>query len=147
MKKLRVGVIYGGRSGEHEVSLASAAAVFKHLDNDRYEPIAIRIDRDGRWTLPPRPPSIVSAADVIHAKSAERVDSAPEAHLVAHPGGDTLFKIDRRDGQLAVAGLGLDVVFPVLQARMARTDGSGLFGSRISVGAGVLASAVGMAVA
>jgi len=147
VKKLRVGVIYGGRSGEHEVSLASAAAVFKHLDSDRYEPIAIRIDRDGRWTLPPRPPSIVSAADVIHAKSAERVDSAPEAHLVAHPGGDTLFKIDRRDNQLAVAGLGLDVVFPVLHGPYGE-DGTvqGLFelANIPYVGAGVLASAVGM---
>ena len=147
MKKLRVGVIYGGRSGEHEVSLASAAAVFKHLDSDRYEPIAIRIDRDGRLTLPPRPPSIVSAADVIHAKSAERVDSAPEAHLVAHPGGDTLFKIDRRDNQLAVAGLGLDVVFPVLHGPYGE-DGTvqGLFelANIPYVGAGVLASAVGM---
>ena len=147
MKKLRVGVIYGGRSGEHEVSLASAAAVFKYLNSDRYEAIAIRIDRDGRWTLPPRPPSIVSAADVIHAKSAERVDSAPEAHLVAHPGGDTLLKIDRRDDQLAVAGLGLDVVFPVLHGPYGE-DGTvqGLFelANIPYVGAGVLASAVGM---
>src|SRR5262245_45974956 len=92
MKRLRVGVIYGGRSGEHEVSLASAAAVFKHLDPQRYEPIAIRIEKDGRWTLPPRPPSVVSAADVIHSKIAERPDSAPEAHVIAHPGGDTLLK-------------------------------------------------------
>ena len=52
MKKLRVGVIYGGRSGEHEVSVASAAAVFKNLPRSRYEPVAIRIDKDGRWSLP-----------------------------------------------------------------------------------------------
>ena len=44
MKKLRVGVIYGGRSGEHEVSLASAAAVFKNLDPNRYEVVPIRIE-------------------------------------------------------------------------------------------------------
>ena len=50
MKKLRVGVIYGGRSSEHEVSIASAAAVFKNLDRKRYEPMAIRIEKDGRWT-------------------------------------------------------------------------------------------------
>jgi len=43
VKRLRVGVLYGGRSGEHEVSLASAAAVFGNLDRTRYEPIAIRI--------------------------------------------------------------------------------------------------------
>ena len=66
MNKLRVGVIYGGRSGEHEVSLASAAAVFQNLDPDRYEPIAIRIEKDGRWALPDRAPNLISAADVIH---------------------------------------------------------------------------------
>src|SRR5881409_4008463 len=55
VKKLRVGVIYGGRSGEHEVSLASAAAVFQHLDPARYEAVAIRIEKDGRWALPDRP--------------------------------------------------------------------------------------------
>ena len=54
MKRLRVGVIYGGRSGEHEVSLASAAAVFAHLDRQRYEPMPIRIEKDGRWALAER---------------------------------------------------------------------------------------------
>ena len=56
MKKLRIGIIYGGRSGEHEVSLASAAAVFQHLDPARYEPVPIRIEKDGRWVLPRKPP-------------------------------------------------------------------------------------------
>ena len=65
MKKLRVGVIYGGRSGEHEVSLASAAAVFQNLDPERYEAVAIRIEKDGRWTLPSEPPKVMKAADVI----------------------------------------------------------------------------------
>src|SRR5436309_8604666 len=64
-KKTRVGVIYGGRSGEHEVSLASAAAVFKNLDPERYEAVPIKIEKDGRWTLPDRPPQIEKAADVI----------------------------------------------------------------------------------
>ena len=72
MKKLRVGVIYGGRSGEHEVSLASAAAVFANLDPARYEAVAIRIEKDGRWTLPERPPTLLSAADVIQARGANR---------------------------------------------------------------------------
>ena len=65
VKKLRVGIIYGGRSGEHEVSLASAAAVFQNLDPDRYEAVAIRIEKDGRWTLPSQPPKVMKAADVI----------------------------------------------------------------------------------
>ena len=65
MNKLRIGVIYGGRSGEHEVSLASAAAVFQNLDRERYEPVAILIEKDGRWALPDHPPMLMSAADVI----------------------------------------------------------------------------------
>ena len=44
MKKLRIGVVYGGRSSEHEVSIASAAAVVSHLDKDRYEAVPIQID-------------------------------------------------------------------------------------------------------
>src|SRR5436309_8828894 len=92
VRKLRVGVIYGGRSGEHEVSLASAAAVFQNLDAERYEAVPIRIEKDGRWSLPGRAPNLISAADVIHGGTAdtETVDTAPEAHLVAHPGSDTL---------------------------------------------------------
>ena len=94
MKKLRVGIIYGGRSGEHEVSLASAAAVFQHLDRERYEPIAIRIEKDGRWALPERPPALVSAADVIHSNRKALADRTREAHLMAQPGSDTLMTID-----------------------------------------------------
>src|SRR5919206_3772332 len=83
VKKLRVGVIYGGRSGEHEVSLASAAAVIQSLDPERYLPIAILIEKDGRWALPARPPSITVAADVINAGKKELTESSREAHLVA----------------------------------------------------------------
>ena len=114
-------MIYGGRSGEHEVSLASAAAVFQNLDPARYEAVAIRIEKDGRWALPGRPPALMSAADVIQAA---RVSDSPgggaepeitrEAHLVAHPCSETLLTIDRHPPQPVVAGLALDVVFPVL---------------------------------
>ena len=65
VKRLRVGVLYGGRSGEHEVSLASAAAVFANLDRKRYEPVPIRIEKDGRWALADKPPTATSAAEVI----------------------------------------------------------------------------------
>jgi D-alanine-D-alanine ligase len=148
MKKLRVGVIYGGRSGEHEVSLASAAAVFQNLDRDRYEPIAIRIEKDGRWALPERPPTLVSAADVIHSNRKAVADRTREAHLVAYPGGDTLMMIDRQREQPAiVSGLALDVVFPVLHGPYGE-DGTvqGLLelANVPYVGAGVMASAVGM---
>src|SRR5580765_680764 len=92
MKKLRVGVIYGGRSGEHEVSLASAASVFQNLDPARYDAVAIRIEKDGRWTLPPEPPKVMKAADVI--KGAVPAVAARETHPMAFPGGDTLLTID-----------------------------------------------------
>ena len=145
MKKLRVGVIYGGRSGEHEVSLASAAAVFQNLNPERYEAVPIRIEKDGRWTLPNRPPRLTSAADVIAAKH-ERAETAPETHLVAHPGTETLLNVNRADGA-AWSSQTLDVVFPVLHGPNGE-DGTvqGLFelANVPYVGAGVLASAVGM---
>jgi D-alanine-D-alanine ligase len=154
VKKLRVGVIYGGRSGEHEVSIASAAAVFKHLDRKRYEPVAIRIEKDGRWTLADRPPTALAAAEVIdqaRLSTAHPVRPGREAHLVSYPTEDTVLTIDRagdgEDGGARVTGLGLDVVFPVLHGPYGE-DGTvqGLLelANVPYVGAGVLASAVGM---
>ena len=158
MKKLRVGVIYGGRSGEHEVSIASAASIIKYLDRTRYEPIPIRIEKDGRWTLADKAPTSISAADVIeHARleAARPLRPGREAHLVAHPGEDTVLAIERRatasdldpSGTATVTGVGLDVVFPVLHGPYGE-DGTvqGLLelANVPYVGAGVLASAVGM---
>ena len=161
MKKLRVGVIYGGRSGEHEVSLASAASVFQNLDPARYDAVAIRIEKDGRWTLPPEPPKVMKAADVIKG-AVPATAAARETHPMAFPGGDTLLTIDpptrgghdddARSGQVtrvqaAVSGVKLDVVFPVLHGPYGE-DGTvqGLLelANVPYVGAGVLASAVGM---
>jgi D-alanine-D-alanine ligase len=146
VKKIRIGIIYGGRSSEHEVSLASAAAVFKNLDPDRYESVAIRIEKDGRWTLPDAPPTLASAAAVIATNAAPAL-LGPEAHLVAHPGSETLLSIDRAKSPSVVTGLCLDVVFPVLHGPYGE-DGTvqGLLelANVPYVGAGVLASAVGM---
>ena len=150
MKKLRVGVIYGGRSGEHEVSLASAAAVFQNLDPERYEAIAIRIEKDGRWALPSAPPKVMKAADVIKgADGSVRLQADPglrEAHPMAFPGGDTLLTVDPA-AHNTVSGVMLDVVFPVLHGPYGE-DGTvqGLLelANVPYVGAGVLASAVGM---
>jgi D-alanine-D-alanine ligase len=144
VKKVRVGVIYGGRSGEHEVSLASAAAVFQNLDPERYEAIPIRINKNGRWVLPSTAPRLTSAAEVIGAAAravdckvggGEGVDGERDAQLVP-----------AERGQL-VAGVGLDVVFPTLHGPYGE-DGTvqGLLelANIPYVGAGVLASAVGM---
>ncbi len=155
VKRLRVGVLYGGRSGEHEVSLASAAAVFANLDRTRYEPVAIRIEKDGRWALADRPPTTISAAEVIEQArldAARPSRSGREVHLMARPSEETILSIDRRssrneDGQAVVTGLNLDVIFPVLHGPYGE-DGTiqGLLelANVPYVGAGVLASAVGM---
>lgn len=159
MKKLRVGVIYGGRSGEHEISVASAASVFSRIDRTRYEPVPIRIEKDGRWTLADRPPSAPSAGDVIRQArlgAARGARPGRETMLAPYPGPDTLVTLERRsapgdgeaDGEQAlVTRLGLDVVFPVLHGPYGE-DGTlqGLLelANVPYVGSGVLASAVGM---
>ena len=155
MKRLRVGVLYGGRSGEHEVSLASAAAVFGNLDRTRYEPVPIRIDKDGRWGVAERPPAITSAGEVIEQARLEAGRPnrlGREVHLVAHPSDATMLSIDRTHessdgGQALVTAMNLDVIFPVLHGPYGE-DGTmqGLLelANVPYVGAGVLASAVGM---
>ena len=149
-------MLYGGRSGEHEVSLASAAAVFAHLDKKRYEAVAIRIERDGRWCLADRPPTAMSAGEVIEQariEAARPLRSGREVHMIARPGEETVLSIDRRAGrsseleQATVTGLNLDVIFPVLHGPYGE-DGTiqGLLelANVPYVGSGVLASAVGM---
>jgi len=147
VKKLRVGVIYGGRSGEHEVSIASAAAVFQNLDKQRYDAIPIRIEKDGRWIIADRLPASASAAEVIEQAKlhpARLGRGGREAHLLAHPGDEQILTFG--DGA-KVTGLGLDIVFPVLHGPYGE-DGTvqGLLelANIPYVGAGVLASAVGM---
>ena len=137
------------------MSLASAAAVFGNLDRTRYEPIAIRIEKDGRWALADRPPTAMSAAEVIeHARleAARPSRSGREVHLMARPSEETILSIDRRasradEGQAVVTGLNFDVIFPVLHGPYGE-DGTmqGLLelANVPYVGAGVLASAVGM---
>jgi D-alanine-D-alanine ligase len=121
-----VGVIYGGRSGEHEVSVASAASIFKHLDPTRYEAIPIRIDKDGRWALASAVPRAISAGEVIRQARTETLTTIEPSAAVAS---------------------GVDVVFPVLHGPYGE-DGTvqGLLelANVPYVGAGVLGSAVGM---
>src|SRR5262245_21901152 len=155
MKRLRVGVLYGGRSGEHEVSLASAAAVFANLDRTRYEPVPIRIDKDGRWVVADKAPTAISAAEVIEQArldAARPVRSGREVHMVARPSQETILSIDRAaarqdEAQALVTGLNLDLMFPVLHGPYGE-DGTiqGLLelANVPYVGAGVMASAVGM---
>lgn len=156
VKRLRVGVLYGGRSGEHEVSLASAASVFANLDRTRYEPVPIRIEKDGRWALADKPPTTMVAGEVIEQarlESARPAREGREVHFVARPSDETILSIDRSRGRDAevpaavVTGLALDVIFPMLHGPYGE-DGTmqGLLelANVPYVGAGVLASAVGM---
>jgi D-alanine-D-alanine ligase len=125
--KLRVGVIFGGRSGEHEVSVASAASLFTHLDRSRYEPIPIRIEKDGRWVLSGKVPTAISAGEVLKQARTEALQPV--------------------EPTAAVTKTGVDVIFPVLHGPYGE-DGTvqGLLelAGVPYVGAGVLGSAVGM---
>lgn len=144
-RKLRVGVIFGGRSGEHEVSLVSARSVIQALDPDKYEVIPIGITRDGRWI----------AGDALRALETGAATFQP-ATLLPEPELPALLRRDpaengaisaaTRSARLSVVAE-LDVVFPVLHGPYGE-DGSvqGLLelAAIPYVGAGVVGSAVGM---
>ncbi len=132
-KRLRIGVLFGGRSGEHEVSLASAASVIRGLNSEKYEAVPIGINKDGHWFVGAGAQKILS--DVL--KSGQRV------MLPADPNAASLIPMDgTRSGSLMV-----DVVFPVLHGTFGE-DGTvqGLLelAGLPYVGAGVLGSAIGM---
>jgi D-alanine-D-alanine ligase len=137
-RRLRVGVLFGGRSAEHEVSILSARNVVNALDSDRFDPVLIGIDRAGRWSL--------QSMDVLYAASDPLLvrlnDAAPSASLEPMPNHGELAVRSAVPGDVA-----LDVVFPVLHGPMGE-DGTvqGLLelADLPYVGAGVLGSAVGM---
>jgi D-alanine-D-alanine ligase len=133
-KRLRIGVLFGGRSGEHEVSLASAASVIRALDPEKYEALPIGISKDGRWLAGTRAHQMLP--DVL--KSGERVLLPPD------PTAGALLPIAQGAGHPSIT---VDVVFPVLHGTFGE-DGTvqGLLelAGEPYVGAGVLASAVGM---
>jgi D-alanine-D-alanine ligase len=123
-KKIRVAVLYGGRSGEHEVSLRSGASVIRHLDKKRFEVVPIGIDKDGQWRMAPL--EVVS-----NTPDTLKIDaSMKEFTFPSRPGA-----------------LDFDVVFPVMHGTFCE-DGTlqGLLelAEVAYVGCGVLASSVGM---
>jgi D-alanine-D-alanine ligase len=132
-KRLRVGIIFGGRSGEHEVSLASAASVIRALDPEKYEAVPIGIGKDGRWFI--GTPAQKMLPDVL--RQGQRV------MLSADPNVAALLPLEER-------GAGtqrVDVIFPVLHGTYGE-DGTvqGLLdlAGLPYVGSGVIGSAVGM---
>ncbi|MBN1532903.1 MAG: D-alanine--D-alanine ligase [Spirochaetes bacterium] len=138
-KKIRVGILFGGRSAEHEVSLQSAKSVIDAIDREKYELVLLGIDRQGRWMLADERRYLDNPED---PKTIALARGGRELGLV--PGGDnrTLMEMSGKD---AVGKL--DVVFPVLHGTFGE-DGTvqGLLKllDMPFVGAGVLGSAVGM---
>jgi len=137
-KKINVGILYGGRSAEHEVSLQSAKNVLAAMDKEKYRPVLIGIDKSGNWILNDSPNFLLNADDPRLIKlnaSGEAISLIPQSEG----------KLSRRSGGQTAAQV--DVVFPVLHGPFGE-DGTiqGLLklANIPFVGAGVLGSAVGM---
>ncbi len=138
-KRLRVGILFGGRSGEHEVSLASAASVIRALDMEKYEAVPIGITKDGRWLVGAAAQKMTEQKMLPELlKTGERVVLPPD------PSASALVPLGPGNSQPSVK---VDVIFPVLHGTFGE-DGTvqGLLdlAGVPYVGAGVLGSAVGM---
>ena len=162
-KKLRVGVLFGGRSGEHEVSLLSAASVLKAIDRARYEVVPIGITKQGRWVVsgdaerllagefPDSGSSTLRAGDPQHTAPAALLAKGQGVIVPPMPaaaeGGPGALRAGGSFISPAHDALQLDVVFPVLHGTFGE-DGTmqGLFelAGLAYVGSGVLGSATGM---
>jgi D-alanine-D-alanine ligase len=163
-KKLRVGIVFGGRSGEHEVSLLSAASVLKAIDRTRYEVVPIGITKQGRWVVSGDAERLLAGdfPDTGTLRAGDPQHTAPAALLAKGEGvivppmpaagggrGGSLVPFEREASSISPAHdvLQLDVVFPVLHGTFGE-DGTmqGLFelAGLAYVGSGVLGSATGM---
>jgi D-alanine-D-alanine ligase len=142
-KKLRIGVIFGGRSGEHEVSVRSARSVIDAIDKSKYEVVPIAITKEGNWLAP------AVAAKLLPAETQRKIlpqslgTSRNDVAIVGDPSRSGLMKLG--SGNLPAERL--DVVFPVLHGTYGE-DGTiqGLLEMAAIpfVGCGTLASACGM---
>jgi D-alanine-D-alanine ligase len=134
MPRLRIGVLFGGRSAEHEVSLVSATGVMRALDPRKYVVVPIGIAPNGRWLTGPRALKLL--------KDGASLGSVPEHLLLPDPRKRGLEPVNGASGRKPI-----DVLFPVLHGTFGE-DGTvqGLFelADIPYVGAGVLGSAVGM---
>jgi len=163
MEKLRVGILFGGRSGEHEVSLLSAASVLNAIDKNKYEVVPIGITKDGRWLTAEHAENLLTGKLVLEPRNLRAGDpdtTSPAAVLargeavvvppepVHRHSGLVPFQTDaglmRRASDRAI---NVDVIFPVLHGTFGE-DGTiqGLLelADIPYVGAGVLGSAAGM---
>jgi D-alanine-D-alanine ligase len=135
-RKIRVGLLFGGRSVEHEVSVASATSIHRALDKSRYDVSLIAVDPEGRWRLG-------SGPDLLPAEAVR----GDEVRLPAVPGGMLLPETVPGGGAAEDASRRLDVIFPIIHGRGGE-DGAlqGLLelAELPYVGSGVLSSAVQM---
>jgi D-alanine-D-alanine ligase len=139
--KIRLAVLYGGRSAEHQVSVVSARSVMEALDPGRFEVVPIAITRNGAWLLPDRSPLELTASE---GTLPEVEPAGRELAVRPEPGGSGGPMVSPPEGQ-GVGGV--DVVFPILHGPFGE-DGTvqGLFelADLPYVGSGVLASALAM---
>jgi len=162
MKKLRVGILFGGRSGEHEVSLLSAASILNAIDREKYDVVPIGITKDGRWLTSEHAEGLLSGKLIIEprhlrAGDPETTDAAAvltrgEAVVVPpepvhRESGLTPFQTDAPLRRASDRAINVDIIFPVLHGTFGE-DGTiqGLLelADIPYVGAGVLGSAAGM---
>jgi D-alanine-D-alanine ligase len=140
--RIRVAVVFGGRSSEHAISCVSAGSVLRHLDRERFDVVPVGIARDGAWVLGTDDPAQLA----IHGRELPSVDASSTA--VALPGDPTRGGlVVLEPGRAGEVLAGVDVVFPVLHGPFGE-DGTiqGLLemADLPYVGAGLLASAAGM---
>ena len=142
-KKLRVGVIFGGRSGEHEVSIRSARAIVESIDQRKFEVVPIAITKEGKWLAPASSAQLLPPA--VHERMAANGPATGDVALIGDPSHRGLISLES-DSQSFVAEK-LDVVFPALHGTYGE-DGTlqGLLemADVPYVGCGVLASSCGM---
>ncbi len=143
-RKIRVGLIYGGRSGEHEVSLASANSVNASLDKEKYEVVPLAITKSGTWLLGTEPGQLIAAAQ----QAAETVEVTPQTTAVTLTGDPNVRGLIPVQSSSDLGNQGaLDVIFPVMHGTYGE-DGSlqGLLdmANIPYVGCGVLGAALGM---
>ncbi|MGH8614778.1 MAG: D-alanine--D-alanine ligase family protein [Gammaproteobacteria bacterium] len=137
-RRIRTGILFGGRSCEHEVSIQSARGVLSAIDRDKYEPVPIGVTKDGEWVL-------IRDDQVQPGKPLSR-DCGPKLNLLPDPTCAGRLRLEQTSIKTEEA-VALDVIFPLIHGPMGE-DGTvqGLFelAGIPYVGSGVLASAAGM---
>jgi D-alanine-D-alanine ligase len=139
MSKIRVAVMFGGRSAEHEVSLQSARNVIESLDRNKYEPVLIGIDKEGRWFLNENSIQLLNSSDL---RMIRMSGTRQEIALTPTGSNSQLIGLDQR-----ISLPKIDVIFPVLHGPFGEDgtmQGLAKLANIPCVGSGILGSAVGM---